>query len=194
MKNYLKITGVVALFFVTMAVNASEPILTAGSRSNAKSLVLELDSKSPETSVRLYDAEDNIIFSDYITNAIYAKKFDLKNLTEGSYVFRVENALSAYIYTIDVKKGSVDIVKRKENSKPVFRKKDSVVYLNLLNLDKKDVKIQVTDSSNRMVFEEVVTDEMIVQKVFNFKTANPDGYTISVKDGNDVYYEAIVVQ
>lgn len=193
MKNYLKITALVAVFFVSMTISANEPILKVGSTTNSKSLVFELDSKSTQTKVRFYDADDNIIFSDNISDALYAKKFDLKSLEEGSYTFKVENSLTTYVYTISVKEGSVDVVKRKENSKPVFRKKDAIVYLNLLNLDKKDVKIQVTDSSNRLVHEETIANELVVQKVFNFKTAVADGYTIAVKNGNDVYYEAIVV-
>ncbi len=193
MKNYLKMTALVAVFFVSMTISANEPILKVGSTTNSKSLVFELDSKSTQTKVRFYDADDNIIFSDNISDALYAKKFDLKSLEEGNYTFKVENSLTTYVYTISVKEGSVDIVKRKENSKPVFRKNDAMVYLNLLNLDKKDVKIEITDSSNRLVHEETIANELVVQKVFNFKTAVADGYTIAVKNGNDVYYEAIVV-
>ncbi|MDB4271083.1 hypothetical protein N9896_03200 [bacterium] len=84
-------------------------------------------------------------------------------------------------------------LKRIENTKPVFRKKGAMLFLNLLNLDGKDVQIKVYDSDNRTLFSEVIENESIVTKAFNFETAVEDHYTVVVKDGENTYYEDIVV-
>ncbi|MGB5206062.1 MAG: hypothetical protein WBN63_17895, partial [Eudoraea sp.] len=65
--------------------------------------------------------------------------------------------------------------------------------LNLLNLDGKDVQIKVYDSDNRTLFSEVIENESIVTKAFNFETAIEDHYTVVVKDSKNTYYESIVV-
>ncbi|MCJ7467005.1 MAG: hypothetical protein MUO53_09975 [Maribacter sp.] len=193
MKKFLMFTAVSAFMFITMNGMANEPKLVVSSDTGAKSLVFTLDSKSKETMVKFYDANDNIIFSENLSDGTYAKKFDLKSLEVGDYIFKVENELTTYLYTIDVREDGVDIVKRKENSKPVFKKVGAKVFLNLLNLDQNEVIIKVIDSEDRIVYDETISKEMIVQKAFNFETAIPDGYVIVVKDGKDTFYEAIVV-
>ncbi len=193
MKKFLKLTAVIAFMFITINGVANEPKLTVFNNAGSKSLVFTLDSNSKETMVKFYDANDNIIFSESLTDGIYAKKFDLKSLEKGNYVFKVENELTTYLYTIDVREESVDIVKRKENSKPVFRRVGEKVLLNLLNLDENDVNIKVIDSQDRIVYDETIAKESIVQKAFNFESAIPDGYVIVVKDGKDTFYEAIVI-
>ncbi len=193
MKKFLKLTAVIAFMFISINGVANEPKLTVFNNAGSKSLVFTLDSNSKETMVKFYDANDNIIFSESLSDGLYAKKFDLKSLEKGNYVFKVENELTTYLYTIDVREESVDIVKRKENSKPVFRRVGEKVLLNLLNLDENDVNIKVIDSQDRIVYNETIAKESIVQKAFNFETAIPDGYVIVVKDGKDTFYEAIVI-
>jgi hypothetical protein len=193
MKKFLKFTAVIAFMFISMNGMANEPKLVVSGDAGAKSLVFTLDAKSRETMVKFYDANDNIIFSENLSDGTYAKKFDLTSLEEGDYIFKVENELTTYLYTIDVREDGVDIVKRKENSKPVFKKVGAKVLFNLLNLDQNDVVIKVIDSEDRIVYDETISNEMIVQKTFNFETAIPDGYIIVVKDGEEIFYEAIVV-
>ena len=55
------------------------------------------------------------------------------------------------------------------------------------------MEIKVFDSDNRTLFSEVVENENIVSKAFNFETAHEDRYTVVVKDGENTYYEDIVV-
>jgi len=90
-------------------------------------------------------------------------------------------------------KNNKTLLKRIENTKPVFRKKGAMLFLNLLNLDGKDVQIKVYDSDNRTLFSEVIENESIVTKAFNFETAIEDHYTVVVKDSKNTYYESIVV-
>ena len=162
-------------------------------KKESKSLVFELDSKAQETAIRLFDAANQVLYSEDISNESYAKKFNLMNLENGFYYFTTEDSLKKIIYTIEVDGSNVTILKRKENTKPVFRKENGMVYLNLLNLDKKDVKIEVFDSSNRLVFSEKRVNEMIIEKAFNFSKAYADNYTVVVRDSQNTYYEDIVV-
>ena len=68
-----------------------------------------------------------------------------------------------------------------------------MLFLNLLNLDGEDVQIKVFDSDNRTLFSEVIKNESIVTRAFNFETAHEDRYTVIVKDCENTYYEDIAV-
>lgn len=193
MKTILKFTAVTALMFTTVVGLAKEPKLSLMTADQKKSLIVELDSQYKESFLKIIDENQNIIFSEKISETAYTKKFDLNKLENGSYFFELDNSLRSLVYTISVENGEVKILKKKENNKPVFRKKGSKLYLNLLNLDSKDVQIKVFDSDNRMLYTEIIENESIVTKAFNFETAHEDRYTIVVKDGKNTYYKDILV-
>ena len=99
----------------------------------------------------------------------------------------------SFVYELDASSGETTI-KLRENAKLVFRTVDRMVYLNLLNLSKKEVKIKIYDSSDRLVFSEKHENKMIIEKALNFKKAFKDRYTVVVKDSENTYYESIVVR
>ncbi|MUH38052.1 hypothetical protein D9O36_19535 [Zobellia amurskyensis] len=172
---------------------ASEPKLSVVPNENVKSFVYELDSHSGRTTIKFMDAEQNIIFFETVEKENYAKKFDLSKLKDGLYFFKSEDELTTVSYTISVKGSDVEVIDKKENSKPVFREKGGMVYLNLLNLDSKDVNIQVYDSSNRLVFSEKRENQMVIEKAFDFTKAYEGEYTVVVKDSKDTYYKEVTV-
>ncbi|MGB5780793.1 MAG: hypothetical protein WBM42_02880 [Eudoraea sp.] len=193
MKTNLKFTAMIAFMFITVVGLAKEPKVSLMTEGQSKSLIVALDSKNNKTILKIIDENQNIIFSEKISVNSYTKKFDLDKLENGSYLFELDDSLRTLTYTIRVENEEVKILRRIENNKPIFRKIGAKLYLNLLNLDSKDVEIKVFDSDNRTLFSEVVENENIVSKAFNFETAHEDRYTIVVKDGENTYYEDIVV-
>jgi len=179
--------------FGALTASANEGKLSLVENKESHSIIYELDSHAENTVIKLVDAENNIIYSENVDVLSYTKKFDLKNLNDGWYYFTTEDALKTIVYTIDISNSDVKIVERKEKNKPVFKKDNGMVYLNLLNLDKKDVKIEVFDSSNRLIFSEKQTDEMIIEKAFNFTKAYKDSYTVVVHYSNETYYENVKI-
>jgi len=193
MKTNLKFTAMIAFMFATVVGLAKEPKLSLMTEGQSKSLIVELDSKNKKTFLKILDENKNIIFSEKIATTSYTKKFDLNELENGSYYIELDDSLRTLVYPISVENKEVKILKRIENTKPVFRKKGSMLFLNLLNLDGEDVQIKVFDSDNRTLFSEVIKNESIVTKAFNFETAHEDRYTVVVKDGENTYYEDIAV-
>ena len=92
------------------------------------------------------------------------------------------------------KRFEVERLTKKETTRPVFKKKGDVLYMNLLNLDLEKVKIRVYDSNYRLVFGEVIEGEMVIQKAFNFEKAYEDQYTVVVKDSEGTYRERLEVK
>lgn len=193
MKTNLKFTTMIALMFTIVVGLAKEPKLSLVTNGQSKSLVVELDTQNDKTFLKIIDEEQNIIFSEQISENSYTKKFDLNELENGSYYFELDDSLRTLVYPISVENKEVKILKRIENTKPVFRKKGEMLFLNLLNLDSEDVQIKVFDSNNRTLFKEVIKNETVITKAFNFESAYEDHYTVVVKEGKNIYYEDIVV-
>jgi len=193
MKALLKITTVVAFMFIAAISMAKEPKLILTAYSEAKMLVLELENVSNNTYIKFKDAQENVIYAESISDDLYFKKFNLKKLTDGSYSFETDGEYKSTIYSIKVENNKLIILGKKEIVKPFFREVDSKVFLNLLNLEKKDVMIKIYDEESRLVFEEKVKKDMKVKKVFNFSNAYEGNYTISVMSGKNSYKKDFVV-
>lgn len=195
MKAVLKITVMAALMFSTLIASAnSEPKIYVAGENEGKSLIFELDVTSENTKIQFLDSDSNIIYSDdAVSSTGVRKKFDMSNLSSGLYTFKVDNSIKAITYSILLASNEMTILSKDEKVKPVFREKDGLVYVNLLNTDKSKVIIKVYDSSSRLLFSEVVTDKLIVEKAINFKGAHKGEYIISVKDGSERYSENISI-
>lgn len=76
---------------------------------------------------------------------------------------------------------------------PVFKRKGDKVLLNMLNLDQKTVIIRVRNADDRVVFEQKVTGESVIQKVFNFNDAFKGDYRIEILDDNQRFEEKVMV-
>ncbi|MDF0708892.1 MAG: hypothetical protein VX772_01050 [Bacteroidota bacterium] len=82
----------------------------------------------------------------------------------------------------------------KVNLDPVFVKKGQKVMMNLLNISQGKVLLKVYDSKNRLVFDEAIDGDVVVEKSFNFEKAFEDEYTIVVVDKFGTYKETMEVR
>ncbi|HMB64374.1 MAG TPA: hypothetical protein VKN36_14945 [Eudoraea sp.] len=193
MKTVLKLTIAMAMMLSTTAGMANEPKISLIENGDVKGLIFELDSQSTETVVKLMDSEDHIIYYEHLPVGRYAKKFNLSGLKAGLYYLSTEDPIKDIVYTVDIRKTDMKFKKWKENVKPVFRKEGDKLFLNLLNLDMEKVEIKVFDSSNRILFKEVVKGDVQIEKAFNFENAYEDTYKVVVNDKGNLYYEYVTV-
>lgn len=192
MKNIAKISTVIAFMFATVAGLAKEPTLNV-TKGKDKSVVLTLAATSKGAKVKLADAESNIMYSQKISEGNFAKKYNLKNLDNGTYFLTVEENLKEYSYTIKISDDEVKLAKVGEQVKPFFRKTSDMIYMNYLNLGKDDLSIKIYDLDNRVVFTEKISEKIIVEKAFNFKDAHDGVYTVVVDSPNGNFTETLVV-
>ena len=194
MKTIIKITLSAAFLFISSFGMANEMDLRIFSDKENKTMVFRYDNLSTDAALRFIDVQGNVIFSESMEDkTAYMKKFNLSSLETGTYFLKVEDAVKETEYTISVEDAGISIENKVEKYKPVFRKKDGMVYLNLLNLSKKEVEVMVIDNSDRVVFNQVFENTPLIEKAFNFKNAHEGRYSIMVKNLNDKYYEDIIV-
>ncbi|MCK0162191.1 hypothetical protein [Allomuricauda sp. F6463D] len=82
----------------------------------------------------------------------------------------------------------------KVNLDPVFVTKGKKIMMNLLNVSKGKVLLKVYDSENRLVFDEAIDGDIVVEKAFNFERAFTDKYTIVVVDKFGTYTKTMEVR
>jgi hypothetical protein len=194
MKTILKVTTVIAFMFATVVGTANVKKHSLIPSKDAKSFVFSMDMKASQTTVQLFDFEDNVLYNEQVLmEGVYRKKFDLANMETGTYVLKVDNAQKTITYNVEVSTNDVEVVSIVENLKPVFRKNMDTVYVNLLNLDKKPVEITVYDGLNRVVYDQQFEDSLLVEKILNFENAFADSYTVVVTNEAGTFYERIIV-
>jgi hypothetical protein len=194
MKTIKKLTLSTAFLFITAFGMANKIDLRIDSEENSKTLVFKYENLSTDARLKFIDEQGNVIFSESLADkAEYLKRFNLNSLEIGTYSLEVEDAIKETEYTILVEDTGISIENKLEKNKPVFRKKDGLVYLNLLNLSKEEVEIKVYDNDDRVLFNQVFKNEGLIEKAFNFKSAYSGRYNIMVKNLNDKYFEEILV-
>ncbi|ASV31329.1 hypothetical protein [Maribacter cobaltidurans] len=193
MKNIVKITTLVAFMFATVAGMAREPKLDVTTLGDSKSILLTMDASSQGVTVQLLDSDSNSIYFEKMSNGSFSKKLNLKDLKSGKYYLTTDNGLKNSVYTIFLDSRDAKIIDFKEDIKPFFRKNENRVFMNFLNLDKSEITLKVYDQNYRLVFSETVTNELIVEKAFNFEGAYPGSYMVVVSDAENTYREEFVV-
>ena len=193
MKNIIKFTPVIALMFASVVSMASEPKLNLAAANNGKSVVLTMEASAQGTQISLMDTDLNIIYSERMSEGLFSKKLNLKDLTDGIYYLSMEDNVKNYSYTIALEKNTLKITEADENVKPFFRKTKNMIFMNYLNLDRSKLSIKIYDEESRTVYSQEVSEEMIVEKAFNFTDAYAGTYTVMVKSEGKTYTERFVV-
>lgn len=81
------------------------------------------------------------------------------------------------------------------DANPYMRKQGEKVYLNYLNLNGNTVVVKVLDQEGRLLYIERFKDSPVVEKAFNFETAEAGTYKVEVevKAGDRTYSESLEV-
>ncbi|WP_051554769.1 hypothetical protein [Maribacter antarcticus] len=193
MKRIIKVTTVIALLLSTTLSMAKDSEIRLIASKEAKSLVLTLDKTAKNLTLTFTDTNENILYFEKMENGTLTKKFNLHSLENGKYYLTTSDASRLVVYTVSIAEKSVNIIEKKETLKPYFRKTKDKIFVNFLNLDKSKVDIKVYDEEYRVVFSETVTEEMIIEKAFNFQDAYAGNYRVVVLDSKKSYSENFIV-
>lgn len=195
MKKFLKNAAVLTLFFATTSAIATEPKINLKTGNDAKSLVFEMDHAFGTSEIRLTDSNDKIFHFENISESSHTKKFNLKNLENGTYYFNVDNPLKKVVYTLTLKNREIIITNINESPQiPVLRISGDRVYFNLLNKDLNTVRVKVLNGNNEQLESQVFMGDFTIGKVFNFENALEDNYMVVVQDGKNIYHQTIAIK
>jgi len=75
--------------------------------------------------------------------------------------------------------------------RPYLRTEGERVFLNFLNRDMDQVKLRVVDATGRILYTEVIKDELIIEKSFNFENAFEGTYRIVIISSGEKFVKKI---
>jgi len=194
MKNFLKISLIVAVFLTALGASASEKDFSLKVKSEKGKTVSFSINEAKNINLSIYGKNNETLFDEQInSNGFFKRTYDLNAFPEGNYILEVETDAKLAQYQIRIS-GKTAVISEKaitEIFKPVLTKGDGFIALNISKLDKSPIEVQVFDENNIELFSETFTDETNFSKRFDTKRTNADRLTFIVRYKDQNFYETI---
>ena len=145
----------------------------------------------------IYDTNDGLIYQEKVTSEDnISRTYDLSALPDGIYFLKAESDLKISKYKIEVvgnkAKLSADAIS--EVYKPVLVNKNGVVTVNILNLEKTPVTVAIYNSEENEVYNETLTADLYVGKIFDLTSAPSSKYTFEITYNGKTYIETVATK
>jgi hypothetical protein len=121
-----------------------------------------------------------------ISDEVYSKKFDFRNLREGDYKVTARNNFGTSSTYFSVKGNKLVVSDAVGMNEPFVEIKENVLKLSLLNNSLKDVKLTVSDSYNE-VYKKSLGNDFSISAGFNLAGLETGEYAINITDGVKTY-------
>jgi hypothetical protein len=194
MKTLVKITSALMLFFIVGTSNAATPLVSLLAGEDPKTLVLNFDSESTNSTLKLTNVADETILTESVSDGTFNRKLNLQKLEAGTYFFTAANEDVSVVYTIEVDYTSARVIDRTEiHNQILFREVGDLVQVNLFNPESKNVYVEIVNEDGAKIFEETIKNTVVIGKQFNFEKAIKGAYIVSVTDGDTYHYHTMEV-
>lgn len=145
----------------------------------------------------IYDTNDGLIYQEKVTSEEnISRTYDLTALPDGIYFLKAESDLKISKYKIEVvgnkAKLSADAIS--EVYKPVLVNKNGMVTVNILNLEKTPVSVAIYNSEETEVYNETLTADLYVGKIFDLTSAPSSKYTFEITYNGKTYIETVTTK
>ena len=145
----------------------------------------------------IYDTNDSLIYQEKVTSEDNINRtYDLTALPDGIYFLKAESNLKISKYKIEVvgnkAKLSADAIS--EVYKPVLVNKNGMVTVNILNLEKTPVSVAIYNSEETEVYNETLTADLYVGKIFDLTSAPSSKYTFEIAYNGKTYIETVTTK
>ncbi len=145
----------------------------------------------------IYDTSDNLIYQEKVTSDDDINRtYDLTAFPEGVYFLEAESDFKISRYKIEVvgtvAKLSVDAIS--EVYKPVLVNKNGTVSFNMLNTSKAPVTVKVYSSNYTELYNETISGELIVGKIFDISNVEEGKCTFEITADGKTFLEKVSVK
>ncbi|AUS06142.1 hypothetical protein [Pseudotamlana carrageenivorans] len=187
-KNMKKGFLMLALFG-TMLSFAEGPV--GGINVEGTNTTLTLDYAKKGSAVSIKDSYGAVLYSETIsTTGKYNKNFDLSFLPDGNYLFEVDKDLEFEEIPFTLNNGVAHFNKSQEKLfyKPYLRVSDDLVYINKLNLDNKNLTVNIyytkgNSMNQELLVSEILTGDSKIEKVYKLAENGHGTYKIVLGSG-----------
>lgn len=196
MKNLLKISLVASLLFIAYGAHATDDLLVRVKNSNEKSVSFFLN-EAKVMNVAFYTVNDDLIYQQNVrTTGAAIKTYDLNAFPDGDYKLKVEADLKLTEYQLHIEDGKAVLSKPSVVNLLIaaLTKEKSIVTLDLKNIAKEVVDVQVLNEYNDQLYSEKISEKTSLVKKFDIAQVNAKELTFVVKTKNKEFVETVKVQ
>lgn len=196
MKNLMKISLIIVVFFTAFGASANEKDFSLKVKSEkGKTVSFSIEAKN--VSLSIYGKDSETLFGEKLNvDGIVNRTYDLNAFPEGNYILEVESSAKLAQYTINISGNTASIseVAIAEVFKPAFTNENGIISLNMTNSDKVAVEVSVLDENNNELYTEVFTDKTAISKRFDTNQTLASKLTFVVKYKNQMFTETVAVR
>ncbi|MDR6785678.1 hypothetical protein ABIE26_004388 [Pedobacter africanus] len=170
MKNLLKI-GIAAFLVLNFSALQAKDVDFSVRVKNVdeKSVAFLID--GPQViDLSIYGANGDLLYTQNIkTKATSTRTYNLRELPDGTYTFKIVGELKAAEYKVSIENGQAKVSEPiiEERFKPVLTKEDGVITLDLKNAPEGPVEVQILDRYNEPLYNQVFDNGLKAPKRFN---------------------------
>ena len=142
--------------------------------------------------IKVTDAKGKVIFNaqmkDY--NGDISKSFNFEQLKDGVYMVEITRAFEIEVKAIEVKDHNVTFIDSAKERifKPVVRTEQSKVLISKLDLDAKEMTVELY-FEDELIHTELIEGETILNRVYQLDRSQPGDYTAIIRANDRVYVE-----
>ncbi len=191
MINRILISLAMSLLFTNVAVaNHYIPVF----KVEGNKFYLSLENVSVQTSVRILDGKGFAWVEEKVAiSAQFKKVFNLESLPAGSYTLIVKSKLKETIQPITITEQELrmDESKRTVYFQAQLLHKRGHLKLSLSNPTNSMVRIFVISPAGRMVYQDEIKNQRVIDKDYNLKQLAAGNYTVIVDNARETYTQSI---
>jgi len=195
MKNLIKKSLLIATLFtaiVTMASGTDNSINFTV--VNSKLIDLKLENFDGELQISVLDSKGEILHSEKYSGSTISRKYDLKTLPTGDYLFEIEGETKIKIVPFKINSNGVSLEEVESvYYKPTVRVIDDLVYISNVTFNKEALTMVLLDESSDILYNETLEGSEAIGKVLNIKELKKGSYTLYLKSGDRVFKEIVKI-
>ncbi|MFB9051897.1 hypothetical protein ACFFVB_02285 [Formosa undariae] len=160
-------------------------------------ITLTLNDVQPGQVLNIKDKEGILLYNTIIKKSgSFSGLFDITELPNGTYHFEHENEnfIKHIPFTVSLGQVNFDRANEKSVFKPITRIKNNLIYLSKLDLDKKNVVIDIYYTSNienkyQLLHSENIEDTVKIERIYRVSKAHKGNYKMVVNADGQSYVE-----
>lgn len=197
MKNLVKKGLLIAAVCFAMVTKASDnDNFIKVTVIHTKLIDIELPNYDGDLLIRVKDAYGQVLYTENYVGSKYSKKYDLKTLPKGDYLFEIEGFTKIKLMPFTVT--SDDVIFDDEVNeiyfKPTVRRDDDLVYISKIALKNESLTIVLKDEYGNILYNETMSGISNLGKKLNVKELENGSYSLLLKSDKRVFTEQIKIE
>ena len=189
---YLVSKITVAVVFVAIlvfkATAAETPNLKMVPFASERALISLSNTSNTNSELTIEDASGDVLYykESNISDEVYSKKFDFKNLPDGDYKITAKNNSNEKILYFTVRDNKISVKNDAALNEPFVEIRDNVLKVSLLNNTLNNINFIVSNEDGE-VYRKSLGSNFNINAGFSLAKLESGNYAINITDGDKTY-------